>query len=265
MTLEQLAWSGACDELLLEQAEAASSAGALSRTIARRKALWQLGVVAPGEDLRRRGPGGTQLGLPMAAPPSPRLRPLSRWQGLMADYATSGVTVGDHVIAALRPRLTAVMITTSPQLSRMPHDCSVTVIGLVIARQRPGTAGGTTFLLFEDEWGTINLIVPRAVYERHRRLARTEPLLLARGRLERMRDVVNVVVSELAPLEDFVSDGIEGRDERMAVVRRLAEVAPAGTGADAGDRTGSERGAELGSSMRAVVPPMQSFGHGRRR
>ena len=80
----------------------------------------------------------------------------------MADYATSGVTVGDHVIAALRPRLTAAMVTTSPQLSRMPDGCSVTVIGLVIARQRPGTAGGTTFLLFEDEWGTINLIVPRA-------------------------------------------------------------------------------------------------------
>ncbi len=41
------------------------------------------------------------------------------------------------------------------------------------------------FLLFEDEWGTINLIVPQAVYERHRQLARAEPLLLARGRLER--------------------------------------------------------------------------------
>ena len=236
VTLEQLAWSGACDELLLEQHAGASSAKALARATARRKALWQLGVVSPGEDLRRRGPLGTQLALPVAAPESPRLRPLSRWQGLMADYATSGVTIGDHVIAALRPRLTAVMITTSPQLSRMPDGCSVTVIGLVIARQRPGTAGGTTFLLFEDEWGTINLIVPKAVYERHRRLARAEPLLLARGRLERMRDVVNVLVSELAPLEDFVSDGIEGRDDRVAVVRRLEDVAPAGAGADAGDR-----------------------------
>ena len=76
---------------------------------------------------------------------------------------------------------------------------------------------------------------------------------------------MNVLVSELAPLEDFVSDGIEGRDDRVAVVRRLEDVAPAGAGADAGDRAGSEQGAELGSSMRAVVPPMQSFGHGRRR
>ena len=261
-TLEQLAWSGACDELLVKNQEGASSAGALARATARRRALWQLGVVSPGEDLQRRGPRGTQLALPIAAPPSPRLRPLSRWQGLMADYATSGVTIGDHVIAALRPRLTAAMVTTSPQLSRMPDGCSVTVIGLVIARQRPGTAGGTTFLLFEDEWGTVNLIVPRAVYERHRRLARAEPLLLARGRLERMREIVNVVVSELAPLEDVVSDGIEDRRERVADVRRLGQAAPAG--ADLGDRT-AEQGAELGSSMRAVVPPMQSFGHGRRR
>ena len=55
--------------------------------------------------------------------------------------------------------------------------------GLVIARQRPGTAKGTMFLLFEDECGTVNLIVPRAVYERYRYLARAEPLLLARGRV----------------------------------------------------------------------------------
>ena len=54
------------------------------------------------------------------------------------------------------------------------------------------------FLLFEDEFGTVNLIVGKAVYERHRHLARAEPLLLARGRLERSQGVVNVIVRELA-------------------------------------------------------------------
>src|SRR5205823_2010640 len=104
---------------------------------------------------------------------------------------------------------------TSARLARLPSGGSVAVAGLVIARQRPATARGTMFLLFEDEWGHINLIVPEAVYERHRHLARAEPLLLARGRLERAEGVINVIVSELAPLERYIAGGLpdERRDE----------------------------------------------------
>ncbi|MGA2166251.1 MAG: DNA polymerase III subunit alpha, partial [Solirubrobacteraceae bacterium] len=198
-TLEQLAWSGACDGLVNDAATSA-------RDARRRLALWQLGIAAPGHAA---GEEGTQLALPLGLPEAPRLRPLTRWQRLIADYATAGVTVADHVMAALRPRLAAQMLTTSAQLARLPQGSAVSTAGLVIARQRPGTAKGTMFLLFEDEWGHINLVVPRAVYERHRPLARAEPLLLARGRLERsavervagmeeVPPVVNVIVRELA-------------------------------------------------------------------
>ena len=119
--------------------------------------------------------------------------------------------------------------------------------GLVIARQRPGTANGTMFLLFEDEFGTINLIVAKEVYERHRHLARAEPLLLARGRLERtqeriegarvwdmrerakvgegeeeIRPVVNVIVRELAPLDRFLDGEVdEGAPRAGASVHSL--------------------------------------------
>ena len=55
----------------------------------------------------------------------------------------------------------------------------MTVAGLVVARQRPATAKGVTFMLLEDEWGTINLIVPPPVYERHRLVVRAEPFVLA--------------------------------------------------------------------------------------
>src|SRR5436305_5953670 len=109
--LEQLAWAGACDAL---------GGG-------RRQALWQLGVAAPGRPVS----DGTQLALPVDPPAAPRLRPLGRWQRLIADYATSGVTVGDHVMAALRPRLQAsgaaspVGLATSAQLPRLPHGCTV--------------------------------------------------------------------------------------------------------------------------------------------
>src|SRR5258708_38432879 len=88
----------------------------------------------------------------------------------------------------LRERIITPKLATSAQLTRLPSGCEVSLAGLVIARQRPGTANGTMFLLFEDEFGTVNLIVPREVYERRRHLARAEPLLLARGRLERHQE-----------------------------------------------------------------------------
>ncbi|MGD0455776.1 MAG: error-prone DNA polymerase, partial [Solirubrobacteraceae bacterium] len=266
-TLEQLAWSGACDSLIGgRDAQTGTPSGAQA---GRREALWQLGVTTPAETA---GAGeATQLALPLRLPAAPRLRPLGRWQQLIADYSTSGVTIGEHALAILRERLTVPMLATSAQLPRLPSGCQVAVAGLVIARQRPGTAKGTMFLLFEDEFGTINLIVGKAVYERHRHLARAEPLLLARGVLERSQGVVNVIVRELAPLERFFSDGIEQEQGGAASARvhhlpgrerPLAQTGGASRGSG-GDE--DVEGGEVGSSMRAAAPPMQSFAQGRRR
>jgi error-prone DNA polymerase len=279
-TLEQLAWSGACDGLMGASLARLGEEG-------RRVALWQLGLATPGEI----APGGesTQLALPFELPRAPRLRPLGRWQRLIADYATSGVTVGEHALAILRERLTAPKLATSAQLLRLPSGCEVAVAGLVIARQRPGTANGTMFLLFEDEFGTINLIVPKGVYERHRQLARAEPLLLARGRLERsqagvegkvwdirdaregaaaragadeqIRPVVNVLVRELSALERHLAGGVEGDDAAVgARVRSLPGSREGGLAVEE-----PLEGTEMGSSIRAVAPPVQSFAMGRRR
>jgi len=182
---------------------------------------------------------------------------------LIADYSTAGVAVGDHAMAILRPRIEVPMLATSAQLKRLPSGCAVAVAGLVIARQRPSTAKGIMFLLFEDEWGTINLIVPRAVYERHRALARAEPLLLARGKLERSEGVINVLVRELAPLERFLSPDA-GEVEQRARVHHLSR--PAGRRPAAGEPAAEEQdAAEVGASMRAAAPPVQSFAAGRRR
>ncbi len=253
-TLEQLAWSGACDRLLEGQD--------------RRTALWQLGMAAPAMTVGEASAGEAQLALPLDLPEAPRLRKLGRWQRLIADYSTSGVTIGDHAMAVLRERLNVPKLTTSAQLTRLPSGCEVALGGLVIARQRPGTAGGTMFLLFEDEFGTVNLIVPKAVYERRRHLARAEPLLLARGRLERsqeggtvsvwgarkaqqlgrpvlpldeegeeIRPVVNLIVRELEPLERFLDGGADG-EVAAARVHRL----PASIGASPSPEEGEEEG-----------------------
>jgi error-prone DNA polymerase len=71
---------------------------------------------------------------------------------------------------------------------------------MTIARQRPSTANGIVFMLLEDEHGQVNLIVPPPIYERHRAAVRAEPLVLARGRYERVGENRNVLVSEIESL-----------------------------------------------------------------
>ena len=92
---------------------------------------------------------------------------------------------------------------TSRDLETLEHGTRVRVGGLVVARQRPGTANGIVFILLEDEHGTINLIVPAQVYERHRLTVRTEPLMLVEGKLERFAaagGAINVLVDKVGSI-----------------------------------------------------------------
>jgi error-prone DNA polymerase len=184
-TLARLAWAGACDELVDGPVE--------SR---RRRALWELGVAVPGSAT----PAGTQLALPLEPHAGPELRALTAWERMLADYGSTGVTLREHPLELMRPEL-PVDLRTSRDLETHSHGGRVRVAGLVIARQRPATAKGVTFMLLEDEHGTINLIVPPPVHDRFRLAVRAEPLVLAAGRLERREGTVNVVVDRVERLE----------------------------------------------------------------
>jgi error-prone DNA polymerase len=250
--LERLAWAGACDALALPTA-------APHEPSVRRTVLWQLGVAAPGERVL----AGTQLSLPLDVPAAPTLRALDPWEGMVADYATTGLTLGPHPLALLRPTLPAGTVTCA-DLGRLPHEAPVRIGGLVVARQRPGTAKGIVFILLEDEFGTINLIVPPPVYERHRLLVRSEPLIMATGRLERLPQAggaINVYVRHLRALvtpEDDVADVI-------ALAERRAAEAAAAAGAAGPDRATARSAAATAADFRGVAPAVQSFAAGRRR
>ena len=224
-TLERLAWSGACDSL------------------PRREALWQMGVVTPGRTV----PGGVQLSLPLSPPDAPALRALTAWERLLADYGSFKISIAEHPMALLRPDLAQTVIG-SRALERLPHERRVTVAGLVIARQRPATAKGVTFMLLEDEWGTINLIVPPPVYRRHRLAVRAEAFVLARGRLERRLGTTNVVVDEIR--------GLERPDLPLADVKHIEPPAGRETGRE--DEPGLA--AAAAGDLRAVLPSPHSFG-----
>jgi error-prone DNA polymerase len=250
-SLEKLAWAGACDAL------AGIAPGADGANRARRSALWQLGVAAPGEPVRE----GTQLALPLDTPAPPELRELASWESMVADYATTGLTLGEHPLALLRGRLPEKAVTCA-DLERMRHGVPVTIGGLVVARQRPGTAKGIVFLLLEDEFGTINLIVPPDVYERHRLTVRMEPLILAHGRLEKLAmagGAINVFVKTLEPLvtpDEDVAGVVELAERRVAAAAAEAPADRSAAGADP---------SEILADFRGVAPAVQSFAAGRRR
>jgi error-prone DNA polymerase len=215
-------------------------------------ALWQLGVVTPGHNV----PGGTQLALPLDLPAPPSLRRLSEWEAMLADYGTIGLTTRAHPLALLRERMGADVVT-SRDLETIDHGRRVRIGGLVVARQRPGTASGIVFILLEDEFGTINLVVPPQIYERHRLTVRTEPLMLAEGKLERLAAAgggINVLVDRVG--------SIDAPDRLVAEIKDFSML-------DEQVRRGlAEQNAQPGGEaedFRAVAPPVMSFASGRRR
>ncbi len=299
--LDRLAWAGACDALAAADASAEAGAGSSSAvtagsssavtagsssavtagsssavtdrsspttnpgslagpTRARRTALWRLGVAAPGTAVKE----GTQLALPLDLPGAPVLESLTAWDAMIADYGTTGLTLGPHPVALLRPELAGAV--TTRDLERLAHETPVSIGGLVVARQRPGTAKGIVFILLEDEFGTVNLIVPPPVYERHRLVVRSEPLLLAFGRLEKLPiagGAINVYVRDLRPLAAPATGGAEVVPLPDRTSPAMApEPVPALAAVGAGDEVPADGAL---ADFRGVAPAVQSFAAGRRR
>src|SRR5207302_4772007 len=191
--LEALVASGACDCF-----------GSSRRTL-----LWELGLVPRSASVPGTGGAERQLALPLEPTvETPALPPQTEWERMLADYRTTSLSVGTHPLELLRPHLPPGTLS-SRELLELPHGRRVSIAGFAVARQRPSTAKGVVFMLVEDEFGQMNLIVPPPVYERFRAIVRGEPLLLARGRYERVERNRNVLVSDLetlGPLARRVAD-----------------------------------------------------------
>ncbi len=152
-----------------------AEAGALDGlTMGRREAIWKV-VLPRDEDMWAD-----------VAPnePGTSFRAMSRGEQLVLDYERTGISVADHPMLCVRPTLSK-RIKSSRDLLTLSPGTSVSVAGLVICRQRPGTASGVVFFTMEDEFGFTNLLLWSSVFEKFRRVATTSHLLLARGKIER--------------------------------------------------------------------------------
>ncbi len=152
---------------------------------------------------------GVEAPLPLIPEPRiaegiPLLRAPREDEDIVADYAHTGLTLRRHPLALLRERLDARGIVTAARLREMRHGATVRTAGLVITRQRPGSAQGVTFVTLEDETGYVNLIVWRNVAERQRQALVGSRLMGVAGELQLEGEVMHVIVSRIVDLTHWL-------------------------------------------------------------
>jgi error-prone DNA polymerase len=194
--IADLAERAALDRRDLEALAAADALAGLAGH--RHRAVWQVSGVERVLPL-----------LPAATVPEegiPLLRAPREGQDIVADYGSIGLTLHRHPLALLRERLARRGVIPAQALWDQPDGVLVTTAGLVITRQRPGSAGGVTFVTIEDETGYANLIVWERVASAQRAALLESRLLAVRGRLQREGDVLHVVARRLTDLSVLLGD-----------------------------------------------------------
>jgi DNA polymerase III alpha subunit len=116
---------------------------------------------------------------------------------VVEDYASLSLTLKRHPLAFLRTELAREGLVTAAELAHLPVDRRLSIAGIVLIRQRPGSANGVVFITIEDETGIANLIVWPAILERFRRAALGATLLRCTGKLQREESVIHVVAGRL--------------------------------------------------------------------
>ena len=179
--------------------EALAAADALASLVGHRhRAVWQVSGVErtlpllPAETV-------VEEGIPL-------LRAPVEGEDIVADYRSTGLTLRRHPLALLRESLAERRVMPNQELWDQPTGRSVTVAGLVITRQRPGSASGVTFVTMEDETGYVNLVVWERVATEQRAALLESRLLLVRGTLQREGDVLHVIAKRLINLSELLGD-----------------------------------------------------------
>lgn len=185
VSVQQLAEAAGLDRGDLEALAAAGACASISGN--RHQTFWAV--------------TGAETPLPLAPPSQesalPLLRRPSEARDVIADYGTLGFTLGRHPLAFLRVLFARRGVIEASALETCEAGESVQLAGLVVSRQKPATASGVTFVTLEDETGSVNLIIWRAVGERYRPALFTARLLEVTGRLQREGDIQHVIVQAL--------------------------------------------------------------------
>jgi error-prone DNA polymerase len=182
--------------------------GALNAfTNERRSALWQIErAVRPAGELFAPDDDKAQSPKPKSQEDcqSP-LRPMDSSERLHADYAGTSLTIGPHPMALRRDDMALRGVLRASDLAQVRNGRRVRVAGMVITRQRPGTAKGFVFLTLEDETGISNIIVRPDLFDRERMTVIRRPFLIVDGVLQHQDGVLSVKAERVQPIDGGAS------------------------------------------------------------
>jgi error-prone DNA polymerase len=181
---------------VLERLAEADGFGSMG--LSRRRALWQVielhDHASPLFDQSEIRNPQSEIDLP--------LMPIG--QEVMTDYSTTRLSLKQHPLTLVRETLASQRIRTARDTNNLDHGTWVKVAGLVLIRQRPGTASGIVFVTLEDETGVVNLIVRPNIFDRYHAAARHAALLQCDGYVERQGQVVHVMAKRLFDRSDLI-------------------------------------------------------------
>ena len=188
-----------------DKLEALAEAGAFECFgLDRRSALWQIyGFRIPQQPI-----------LPLSGrDPLPLFPSLTGLETIVWDHQASSHSPQGHLLKPLRPTLTAQGLPTARQLNQMPGGCRVRYAGMVICRQRPGTARGVVFMTLEDETGFVNLVIWKRTFRHYSLLAKTLSCMGVTGNLQVAEGITHLVVERIwKPRLEKASFRLQSRD-----------------------------------------------------
>jgi len=195
-------------QLEKEALENLAVAGAFAPWYAsRREAMWALRAL---DERVARGELGKLMDV---EEPAAALRPLAPRDETGFDLWSTGVTPRGQMMQHFRAQMDERRVITAVRLAEMPPNLVCCVAGLVITRQRPGTAKGFVFLTLEDETGLVNVIVRPDVYERYRRTIRSAAILVIEGKLQKEGGCIDVIARHFEAFDDRgIAEGVSAHD-----------------------------------------------------
>ncbi|HEV2566730.1 MAG TPA: error-prone DNA polymerase [Microvirga sp.] len=187
--------------------------------------------------------------------PDVSLVPMTEGREVVEDYRSKGLTLRHHPVAFLRDELERRRMIRCADLQRVRDGQRVTVPGLVLVRQKPGSAGGVTFMTIEDETDVANLVIWPSLFEQQRRLILSAGMIACRGRVQKEGQVIHVVAEHMLDLSDLLRS-VGDREEPFPL--------PHGRGDEAkhGSRPDPQKAPVLEPKPRDIYVPELRIGNG---
>ena len=181
------------------------------------------------------------------------LRPMSEGREVVEDYGHVGLSLRRHPVSFLREALCARRIVTCAEAAAARDGRACKVAGLVLVRQKPGSAKGVMFITIEDETGVANLVIWPSLFARQRRLILSAGMIAVDGRVQREGEVVHLVAYRLIDLSADLR-AVGERAANLHIARGRGDGATHPAGPDPRDPT------ERVPRVRDIYPP--EFPHG---